>query len=911
MGALVMTRGKTVKSWAMMTAACMALGAPVFGVVPLAASAKADAPAAAPAAPVRYFRIVEQDLVAALNEFGRQSGRDILFSTDVAAKRRSPGVHGAMSAEDALRTLLARTGLSFRATSERTFLVELAQAETQPSTGRDPATDTSDDEGKKVEGDRKVERVVVTGTNIRGKHPKSSPLDVYTRKDIERSGATTTEQFIQKLPQNFATRNQFAPGAISQGRLGNGEGVNSIDLRGLGVSTTLTLLNGRRLALANNGQAADVSLIPLAAIDRVEVLTDGASAIYGSDAIGGVVNFILRDDFDGAETRVASGGVTSGGLRQGEISQTFGANWSSGHGLITGGASSFSSLKTTDRDYAAATGPGTLTPIDQRHSVLATVSQDINDRIQLNGDFVFSSRSVKNDASAAGAFPELSRSTSNTEQYFANLGADIALSPQLDASFLASYSSVDVDSTFFQEFPTFGLSFATPFDSQHAGFDLTAQLSGTAFELPGGSVQFSLGGGYMDEDARGVRAATVAVSPDIGRTTSYAFGEVLIPFVSEAQNIPFVRRLELSLAARYTSHEDTSSIPLRAELGSDIVPKVGLLWSPFDGLNVRGTYGESFRAPSLSELDPTRDVTVLFRQTVAGVANTPVMTVTGSSSLIVPENSASYTLGVDYRPELRPQASFSTTYFNIDYTNQIQDGGIFASAALVQPASFPDFIYRPTSAAQIEEILRTYRNITNTLGINLSDPTTAASTIFAIPNFWIIDARVLNLMSSRLDGLDISFEDAFDTEWGEIYYGANVTQIFSYRQQASSTALTTSGVDVVGRPADLRGRVYLGGSVGDWDTTLSINYVDDYDNPFAPGGTQTVDNWPTFDLVASYQFQSATLGLSIQNLFDEEPPAVTRSAVAGPFGLRDSVGFDPSNANPLGRFIVVSFTQRW
>jgi iron complex outermembrane recepter protein len=849
------------------------------------------------------FDIPPLPINEALLSFARQAGVRFVMPDAQFGNARSNAVRGAFDRESALAELLRGTGVAARLENGAIVLLRSADASgaSQPGAPQQLA-------GRAQVGENDADRVVVIGTNIRGAYPASSPVEVYTAQDVARTGATTTEQFIQKLPQNFGTRNQFADGAIRQGRLNNGEGVNSIDLRGLGVSTTLTLLNGRRMALANNGQAADISHIPLAAIERVEVLTDGASAIYGSDAIGGVVNFVLRDDFEGAETRASYGGVTSGGLRQGEVSQTFGADWLSGQGLFTAGASSFSALKTTDRDYAAATGRGTLTPIDQRHSALASVSQSINESIELNGDFAYSRRSVKNYAS--GAF-DTSRQLSDTDQYFANLGADVALGPELDASFLASYSSVDVDSTYFQEFPAFNFRSATSFDSKHAAYDLTAQLSGTAFEIPGGPVQFSLGVGYMDEDARGATAATATTSPDIGRTTTYAFGELLIPLVREAQSIPFFRRLELSLAARYTGHDDTSSTPLRAELGSDTVPKVGLLWSPFEGLNVRGTYGESFRAPSLSELDPTRDVTVLFTQTVAGAANTPVMTVTGSSPLIVPETSESYTLGLDYRPAWRPKASFSTTYFNIDYSNQIQDGGLFAPAALASPAAFPDFIYRPTSAAQIEEILRTYRNLTNRLGIDLSNPASAASAIFAIPNFWIIDARVLNLQSSSIDGMDVSVDDAVDVPWGEIHYGANIAKVFSYRQQASSTALTTSGVDVVGRPADLRGRIYLGGSAGAWDTTLSANYVDDYRNPFAPGGAQTVDNWLTLDWTANYRFQSATLGLSVQNLFDEDPPAVTQSAVAGPFGLRDSVNFDPSNANPLGRLIVVSLTKRW
>ena len=86
------------------------------------------------------------------------------------------------------------------------------------------------------------------------------------------------------------------------------------------------LVNGRRLAGTGAlGDFADISTLPTAAIDRVEVLTDGASAIYGADAVGGVVNIVMRKDFDGAETRVRYGGTTSGPYNDTQVAQTFGA----------------------------------------------------------------------------------------------------------------------------------------------------------------------------------------------------------------------------------------------------------------------------------------------------------------------------------------------------------------------------------------------------------------------------------------------------------------------------------------------------------------------------------------------------------------------------------------------------------
>lgn len=161
-----------------------------------------------------------------------------------------------------------------------------------------------------------VQKIEITGTHIRRVEAQGlQPLVVITREDIDRSGKTTLSDVLRELPAvgggtfSEATNagNSFAPGT------------SGVSLRGLGVNTTLVLLNGRRLA--NYGFAQNVSInfvdlnsIPLHAIERVEVLKDGASAVYGSDAIAGVVNVILRKDFRGGEVRVSQGGAQQGGL---------------------------------------------------------------------------------------------------------------------------------------------------------------------------------------------------------------------------------------------------------------------------------------------------------------------------------------------------------------------------------------------------------------------------------------------------------------------------------------------------------------------------------------------------------------------------------------------------------------------
>ncbi|WP_295936166.1 TonB-dependent receptor [uncultured Xanthomonas sp.] len=152
-----------------------------------------------------------------------------------------------------------------------------------------------------------LDRITVTGSNIpRTDTETPSPVQVVTRQEIDRTGKTSLAEYLQTLTADGAGS---IPKTFGNGFAGGGAGIS---LRGLGAGSTLVLLNGRRMAtygLADDGQKVftDLSTIPLDAVERVEVLKDGASAIYGSDAIAGVVNIILRSDFQGAILRGSYG----------------------------------------------------------------------------------------------------------------------------------------------------------------------------------------------------------------------------------------------------------------------------------------------------------------------------------------------------------------------------------------------------------------------------------------------------------------------------------------------------------------------------------------------------------------------------------------------------------------------------
>ncbi|HZX29043.1 MAG TPA: TonB-dependent receptor [Telluria sp.] len=171
-----------------------------------------------------------------------------------------------------------------------------------------------------------IQRVEITGSSIKRIDAETAlPVQVIKREDIEKSGVTTAAELLRNLSANTAPLSDGA--SITDGTSGQ-RGFNGANLRGLGVSSTLVLLNGRRMAnFASPGDSSGVDLnnIPAGAIQRVEVLKDGASAIYGTDAIGGVVNFITRKDYQGIDINGSAAATQQGGAGKKTLSLAGGA----------------------------------------------------------------------------------------------------------------------------------------------------------------------------------------------------------------------------------------------------------------------------------------------------------------------------------------------------------------------------------------------------------------------------------------------------------------------------------------------------------------------------------------------------------------------------------------------------------
>ncbi len=205
-----------------------------------------------------------------------------------------------------------------------------------------PATQTAD----------KAESIVITGSRIRGSAPVGSTVVSVGREDIEASSATTTAQLLQQIPQVY----NLGVSENSRGQSGGSSNItygSSVNLRGIGPYATLTLLNGRRpVPQGTSGQAIDPSIVPTLALERVEVVADGASAIYGSDAVAGVVNLVMRRSHEGAEAFVRSG--SGDHYDEHSAGAIFGHNWNGGRYTVAVENTYHSALYGTYRDFYQA-----------------------------------------------------------------------------------------------------------------------------------------------------------------------------------------------------------------------------------------------------------------------------------------------------------------------------------------------------------------------------------------------------------------------------------------------------------------------------------------------------------------------------------------------------------------------------
>jgi iron complex outermembrane recepter protein len=281
----------------------------------------------------KHFDLPAGDARTTLNQFSQQSDIQLLFDYTQLKGRTTNAVVGNYEPADALNKLVEGLPVRWSMVNDHTMALTVVTAQT-PSVLR-----RSSPVGPRAAAQPAVaaelEQVLVAGSNSLDEPPPlGAALIRLDRVDIERSGVATTQELIETLPQVFGggPSEDTVLGREAPTNATKGSGIN---LRGLDAGATLVLIDGQRTAPSGTkGLFADISGIPLSAIDHVEILPDGASAKYGADAIGGVVNFVLRSNFTGAQTQFRDGDFNGNPLGGRLVSQLFGGHFGSSTGMV-------------------------------------------------------------------------------------------------------------------------------------------------------------------------------------------------------------------------------------------------------------------------------------------------------------------------------------------------------------------------------------------------------------------------------------------------------------------------------------------------------------------------------------------------------------------------------------------------
>lgn len=316
----------------------------LISIAPIALSAL---PAAAQAAARSEIRLEAQSLSSALTRLGRQTRTEIIFNPALVRGRQAVALRGSYSVAEAIDRLIAGHGLRARPTSGGAFVIE---AQATPAARPQQTSAAAPAEGEEPSGATEDGEVIVTGTLLRGVAPTGTNVVSVKRDEVVASGASSANDLLASIPQvgNFGT-------------VPSGSGDISLpvvrpNIRNLGASggtTTLVLMNGRRIVGAGVLQTSvDPSIIPPDMIERVEVVPDGGSAIYGSDAIGGVINFITRKRFDGIGANVRYGFADDYQAVEGNV--TVGKDWGSGSIYASYAYAWHDNILGIDRDYVRA-----------------------------------------------------------------------------------------------------------------------------------------------------------------------------------------------------------------------------------------------------------------------------------------------------------------------------------------------------------------------------------------------------------------------------------------------------------------------------------------------------------------------------------------------------------------------------
>lgn len=805
-----------------------------------------------------------QDLGEALRRAADLANIELYAASGDLDGKTAPAIKGQLTPREAIEALLAGSGLQAKFDDRGVVILNSASAATTPAV--------------------EPEAIIVTGSRIAGA-PAAAPVIEVTAEDIRNAGQADLGEVARSLPQNFGGGQNpgIGSGQGVQNQNVNVNGASTFNLRGIGPNATLTLLNGNRFAYSGTQSVIDISAIPTAAVERIEIVTDGASAIYGADAVAGVVNILLRKDYEGVTTSARLGGSTDGGNFQQQYNVVGGARWSGGGFLATYDFFDNSAILARSRSYSTTSNPlSTFYPDLKRHSVLLSGHQELAPGLRAKADLIYKRGDM---TSVLGLFADRPIRTRGivVHNEFETLGFAPTLEADLGADWSARISG------FYGTDKTHGLSQNFTNDIarlslrifNNRSLSVEAGVEGPLFDLPAGSVRLAAGGGWRSNHLNALIAGR-AFAPT--RENRYAYGELFVPLASPEQELPFAHRASLTAAMRIENYSDSGSI---------VVPKLGFVYAPSPELSLGISWGKSFKMPTLNQ-QYSGYTPVLLPVTGYGSmfpAGSTYVYLGGPNPDVGPERSENITLSATFRPSARLQ--IVTSLFRIDYRDRVAPPFGSPLGILTNPLFANLVTFNPSPALLAAAIA----GASDPLGNATSGPYDPTNVIA------LIDGRDLNIASQRYEGADLSLRYRAPLGAQTLTLTASGTWLDSRQQLLPDLPVTDLAGTIFNSP---HFRARGGATYGNEDFTLA-SFVN-----FTGGVTDRrravpvkVKSVATLDLSA--RVRVGTLGevsLNALNVFNAKPE---RISVASP----SDTPFDSTNYSAVGRFLGVTISRSW
>jgi iron complex outermembrane receptor protein len=853
------------------------------------------------------FDLEAQALTDAVAAWSKQAGVQLVWQMEsrTIGARLAPEVTGLLSPDEALSRLLSGTGLTYTFVDPGTVAIypaaedktvtriqstRLESSKAQENGAVRPRDGQQFPDAPATNGPNVqiVDEVIVTGTNIAGADPTSRVITL-DRRYFEEAGMPSLGDVIRSLPQNFGGGQSpviFGAG----GESGNLTGATKANLRGLGSGATLTLINGRRLATNGFEGGADISSIPVSAVERIEVLTDGASAIYGSDAVAGVVNVILRKDVDAAEAGVRFGTATQGGGTEQQYSVLAGTSWSSGSAWIGSEYRDVEPVMASERSFAdAIPDPATILPALHGSSTVVSVTQDIGRSLSLDFQGFYSRRTMNRGLTIANV---QARENIENEQYAGTAGLELQIGGQwsvaLNGTLAHDYAPVVYVNTPIGGSPSRG---SNTYENDAITGDVL--LRGPIARWAAGTISAALGGGYRDESFVFNVPSNAALSIDAQRDVRFAFGEVQVPLLGPGNGYSRFARLSLTLAARYENYND---------FGSSTNPKVGLQFHLNPEVTLRANWGTSFVAPTFSQFYGIRQVVVVALPMPTPEGLTQAILTGGANVDLDAETSDSTSFSIDYSPAGLPGLTLAATAYRIRYEDRIVTPFLNVTVPLSNPTVYAPFITPNPSVALQNQVIATatpgrFRNLSG-------QPYVPEDIAFLFRG----DYQNIAKRTARGVDLDATFQwNMAGMKADAFFNGAYLDMI----DQFTSTSPEVAVDGVVFNPPSLRFRSGINIQSNAWSALLAINFADSWKNN-SSRSQRSISSWTTVDAAITFNptlsgvLDGMRLQLSAQNIFDRDPPYVAPDST-----IFDGVAYDSTNASPLGRFVAVQLSKQF